>query len=68
MDGGQFFRGVVMEVSRIELYDFKIVLTEREFSEIRDISDWLKCSIENAFIATYLRGLLAMIAEFDKKG
>ena len=57
-----------MEVSRIELYDFKIVLTEREFSEIRDISDWLKCSIENAFIATYLRGLLAMIAEFDKKG
>ena len=67
-DGGQFFRGDVMEVKRIEIYDFKLALSGNDFTVLRDISDLLSCSVENAIIAIYLRGLIAMQAEFDKKG
>ncbi len=68
MDGGQFFRGDVMEVKRIEIYDFRLELSGNDFTVIRDISDLLKCSVENAFIAIYLRGLIVIQAEFEKKG
>ncbi len=57
-----------MEVKRIEIYDFRLELSGNDFTVIRDISDLLKCSVENAFIAIYLRGLIVIQAEFEKKG
>lgn len=35
MDGGQFFRGNVVKVKRIDLYDYQINLTPEEFNSVK---------------------------------
>ncbi len=56
-----------MKVVRTELLDFTLILTQQQFDSLREVSDKLGCSVENAVLASYLRGLSAMQQGFDIK-
>lgn len=49
MEGGQFFRGDVVEIERIDVYDFKTVISEKEFHQLALLADKLSVTIEQAF-------------------
>ena len=48
MDGGQIKGGVVVEVERIDVYDFKVVVSEKEFHQIALLADKLGVTFEQA--------------------
>lgn len=53
-----------MEIERTDVFDFKVVLTEKEFAQVVLLSEKIKVSIEQAFAEvcgmgiTDLQGLL----------
>ncbi|GAG90018.1 unnamed protein product [marine sediment metagenome] len=35
-----------MEVERLNVFDFKVILTEQEFNDIKEVSDFDNCAVE----------------------
>jgi len=54
VDGGQFKGGVVVEVHRIGLFSFKVILTEAERDELKALAELQNMSYEE-LIASMLR-------------
>lgn len=50
LDGGRFFGDSVMEVTRIDVFDFKIILTECEFNELKEVFDFDNTSYEEILL------------------
>ena len=46
--GGQFFRGIVMKVERLDVCEFKLTLSSLDIKNIEDIAEYLTSSIERA--------------------
>ena len=46
-----------MEVKRIDIYDFRVVLTEPEFNELKFIAERALIEIDDAFAQTLSAGL-----------
>lgn len=46
-----------MEVTRTDLYDFKVILTESSFEAIKRIAEHLNITIERAFALIIANGI-----------
>jgi len=46
-----------MKVERIDLYDFKVILTEEDFKKVKRIADVSGISLELAFTTIVVNGL-----------
>jgi len=57
VDGGRFFRGEVVKVERIDLYDFKVILAESSFEAVKRIAEHLNITIERAFALIIANGI-----------
>lgn len=57
VDGGRFFRGSVVKVERIDLYDYRVILAEQEFQSIKRIADDLGLSMEHALHIVIEKGI-----------
>jgi len=47
VEGGRYFLGDIVEIERIDIYDFKVTISEIEFKVIRKITDESGHSIEH---------------------
>lgn len=61
MDGGRFYGGGKVEVERLDVFDFKLVLTEEEFSDVKYIAVNLNMSIEDVIARIFCYGIDCLI-------
>lgn len=58
VDGGRFFGVSIMQVERLDIYDFKVTLDEKEFEVLGDISEHYKADILNTLIGLLRLGFM----------
>lgn len=56
-----------MEVERIDLFDFKVTLTEFEFNRLKNIADHYGRQLEECFRGLIDGGIFAKLKEIQEK-
>lgn len=67
VDGGRFFIGDIVEVKRIDVFDFKVNISDADFNQLSAIADNLRVSIEVAFALIIANGIDSEIEALVKK-
>ena len=68
VEGGQYLKGQIMIVKRIDIYDFEIHLTEMDFLTLSQIADVLHKTIEDTLLYVIRKRIIETLTNLKLKG